>query len=125
VPTFTGFTDPYATTSFEAQDPAHPDFTEHNPLVDSMGREEFALLLRTVELVVQAQAYSTDKLSQALRIHPHNAQRMTLALESVGVISPVRFDGHRAVVAQARDLPMLLARLLTTTGDPTSAKRAS
>ena len=69
--------------------------------------------MRTVELVVQAQTYSRERLQLAIRITPEQAVRMTRSLELLGVISAGEPDAQRRVLVSVRTLPVLLAKLLS------------
>ncbi|MDQ1555696.1 MAG: hypothetical protein QOI02_698, partial [Actinomycetota bacterium] len=119
-----GFTDPYTTTSFDSSRFAPPIAQFRANVIDELDEQEFELLLRTAELVVQAQAFSGVRLGQAMRIPSHMVNRMTRALEEVGVISAPGFDGRRQVTADIRSLSSLLTTIMTTRGDGVSATRA-
>jgi hypothetical protein len=110
VTTFTSFTDPYRSPvsasrqlSFDASDQ-----------VAALDENEFSLLMRTVELVVQAGAYSRSRLQGALRISIESSRHLTHLLELVGVISMGDQEHTRAVLVTPENLPMLLTRLLIT-----------
>ena len=106
--TFLSFTDSYPTTS-EATAP-------RNEVVDGLNDDDFALLLRSIELVVQAGTLTSVLLGHALHIPASRADRMIDAMQSIGVISPPGFDKRRSVIAEMDALPLILVRLMTNRG---------
>jgi hypothetical protein len=117
-PGFTKFTDPYISdvgvTSPFAQSPsASTSYFDWNGALDGLSEGEFGLLVRVVELVVQAQTFSRDRLALALRISPESAARMTRSIELLGVISAGEPTAQRRVLVSVRTLPVLLAKLLS------------
>jgi hypothetical protein len=109
--TFTNFTDPYRSTAAPASRPRGFDGGDQ---VAALDEQEFTLLMRTVELVVQAGAYSRPRLQGALRISVESSKHLTHLLEQVGVISMGDPEHTRAVLVTRENLPMLLTRLLIT-----------
>ncbi len=116
--TFTQFTDPYisdvgVTSPFAPKAPADSSYFDWNGALDDLPDGEFGLLLRTVELVVQAQTFSRERLALALRISPESAATMTRSLELLGIISAGEPNAQRRVLVSVRTLPVLLARMLS------------
>lgn len=119
--TFTHFTDPYrenidAVSRFAppfASDSIDESYFEWNGALEGLDETDFALLVRTVELVVQASSFTRERLQQALRITPELAARMTSSIEKLGVIAPGKPDGPRRVLVNVMGLPVLLAKLLS------------
>jgi DNA segregation ATPase FtsK/SpoIIIE-like protein len=112
---FTKFTDPYISNVGVTSPLASPEtsYFDWNGALDHLDESEFGLLMRTVELVVQAQTYSRERLQLAIRITPEQAVRMTRSLELLGVISAGEPDAQRRVLVSVRTLPVLLAKLLS------------
>lgn len=119
--TFTHFTDPYrlsndpnsrfaAPTSGPSRDDSYFDW---NGALDGLDEIDFALLVRTVELVVQAGTFSQDRLQLALRISPALAARMTSSIEKLGVIAPVDAYGVHRVLINVLGLEVFLAKVLS------------
>jgi hypothetical protein len=123
--TFAGFTDPYSTTTLDGSRFAPPVTQFRGHVVDEFDQAEFDLLLRTVELVVQAQAFSGVRLGHALHIPTHMVNRMTRALEEIGVISAPGFDGRRRVTADLRSLSTVLTTLASNHGESASGTRVA
>jgi hypothetical protein len=114
-PAFTKFTDPYisnvgVTSPLSVSQTSYFDW---NGALDDLEESEFGLLMRTVELVVQAQTYSRERLQLAIQISPEQASRMTRSLELLGVISAGEPNAQRRVLVSVRTLPVLLAKLLS------------
>jgi hypothetical protein len=109
--TSTTFADPPATWSLAPQNFAGAAFFERDRVITALGAREFALLLRAVELVVLAQAFSRRGIENALRVEPPVADRLTTLLEGLGVISAGGFDEQRRVHVGIDGLAMLLVRL--------------
>ena len=101
--TFTNFTDAYAGA-----------FERGSDRVASLDEPEFRLFMRTVELVVQAGAFSRPRLQAALGITAESSRHLTHLLEQVGVISMGDAEHSRAVLVTIDHLPVLLTRLLIT-----------
>ncbi len=114
---FTKFTDPYISnvgvTSPLAPASSDPWYFDWNGALDDLDEGEFSQLMRTVELVVQAQTYSQERLQLAIRISAESAARMTRSLERLGVISAGEPTAQRRVLVSVRTLPVLLAKLLS------------
>jgi len=77
-------------------------------LLSSLGSRDFDLLSRTVELVVQSQAYSSARLAVALRLEPPMAAQLTSALVVLGVIADGEPDDPRLVLIDVANLAGLL-----------------
>jgi DNA segregation ATPase FtsK/SpoIIIE-like protein len=117
--TFTRFTDPYisdigVTASFAERSKSGDSYLDWNGALDGLSQTELDLLLRTVELVVQAQTFSRERLQFALRISPESAVQMTHSLELLGVIAAGEPNAQRRVLVSVRTLPVLLAKLLSS-----------
>jgi DNA segregation ATPase FtsK/SpoIIIE-like protein len=117
--TFTRFTDPYisdigVTAPFATQSKAGDSYLDWNGALDGLSQSELDMLLRTVELVVQAQTYSRERLQFALRISEESAVQMTQSLELLGVIAAGEPNAQRRVLVSVRTLPVLLAKLLSS-----------
>ncbi|HEX3679272.1 MAG TPA: hypothetical protein VHU90_06095 [Galbitalea sp.] len=117
--TFTRFTDPYisdigVTAPFATRSKPGDSYLDWNGALDGLGRGELDLLLRTVELVVQAQTYSRERLQFALRISEESAVQMTRSLELLSVIATGEPNAQRRVLVSVRTLPVLLAKLLSS-----------
>ncbi len=108
--TFTNFTDPYRSNASTSR-PLDFDGSEQ---VAALDEADFRLFMRTVELVVQAGAYSRPRLQAALDLSTETAKHLTHLLEQVGVISMGDPEHTRAVLVRADRLPVLLTRLLIT-----------
>jgi DNA segregation ATPase FtsK/SpoIIIE-like protein len=116
--TFTQFTDPYisdvgVTSPFAPPSDASNSYFDWNGAIDGLSENEFSLLLRTVELVVQAQTFSRERLQLALRISPEAAAAMTRSIELLGIISAGEPNAQRRVLVSVRTLPVLLAKMLS------------
>ena len=116
--TFTQFTDPYisdvgVTSRFAPPASADSSYFDWNGALEGLSESEFSLLMRTVELVVQAQTYSRERLKLALRISPESAASMTRSIELLGVISAGEPNAQRRVLVSVRTLPVLLAKMLS------------
>ena len=115
---FTRFTDPYISdigvTAPFAQKTAGDSYLDWNGALDGLSRSDLALLLRTVELVVQAQTFSRERLQFALRISQDSAVQMTRSLELMGVVAAGEPNAQRRVLVSVRTLPVLLAKLLSS-----------
>jgi DNA segregation ATPase FtsK/SpoIIIE-like protein len=114
--TFTKFTDPYISnvgvTSPLSADGAESYF-DWNGSLEGLSESEFSLLMRTVELVVQAQTFSRERLQYALRIPEAAAVTMTHSLELLGIVSAGEPNAQRRVLVSVRTLPVLLAKMLS------------
>jgi len=121
VTTFTHFTDPYRLSNdpnsrFAAPSsgPSKDDsYFEWNGALEGLDEADFGLLVRTIELVVQAGTFSRDRLQFALRISPEEAAKMTSSIEKLGVIAPGQPDGVRRVLVGVLGLEVLLAKVLS------------
>ena len=116
--TFTQFTDPYisdvgVTSPFAPKDLDGSSYFDWNGALEGVPDGEFGLLMRTVELVVQAQTFSRERLELALRISPKSAATMTRSLELLGIISAGEPNAQRRVLVSVRTLPVLLAKMLS------------
>jgi hypothetical protein len=80
-------------------------------VVNTLDEEDFDLLLRCVDLVVLAQAFSADAFEYALDLSSDVADRMTRMLVQLEVLSADEIEGSRIVLADMRDLPLILLRL--------------
>jgi hypothetical protein len=109
--TSTTFAEPPAIWSLTPSDFAGSAFFERDRVITALGSKDFALLLRAVELVVLAQAFSRRGIEHALRIKPAIANRLTTLLESLGVITTGGFDEQRTVLVGMDHLAVLLVRL--------------
>ncbi len=107
----TTFAEPAAIWSLTSVDFAGSDSFERDRVITALGPKDFALLLRAVELVVLAQAFSRRGIEHALRIQPKVADRLTTLLEGLGVISSGGFDEQRRVLVSMDHLAVLLVRL--------------
>jgi hypothetical protein len=115
-PGFTAFTDPYigdvgVTSPFAKSPASDSSYFDWNGALDQIEPGEFSLLLRTVELVVQAQTFSRERLALALRIAPEAAARVSRSIELLGVIAAGEPEAQRRVLVSVRTLPVLLAKL--------------
>jgi hypothetical protein len=118
-PTFTKFTDPYisdigVTSPFAPDSGDGSSYFDWNGALDGLSESEFALLMRTVELVVQAQTFSRERLQYALRISEDTANSMTRSIELLGIISAGEPKAQRRVLVSVRTLPVLLAKMLSS-----------
>jgi hypothetical protein len=117
VNTFTQFTDPYISdvgvTSPFASERTDSSYFDWNGALDGLSENDFALLMRVVELVVQAQTFSSERLALALRISAESAASMTRSLELLGVVTVGEPTAQRRVLVSVRTLPVLLAKLLS------------
>ena len=118
VTTFTQFTDPYisdvgVTAPFASPASAANSYFDWNGALEGLSEAEFTLLMRTVELVVQAQTFSRERLRLALRISPESAASMTRSIELLGIISAGEPNAQRRVLVSVRTLPVLLAKMLS------------
>ncbi|HEX4059097.1 MAG TPA: hypothetical protein VHX87_12395 [Galbitalea sp.] len=118
--TFTHFTDPYRLPDVDSRFSAPFDsatldesYFEWNGALEGFDEADFNLLVRTIELVVQAGSFKRERLQQALRISPDTAARMTTSLEKLDVIGPGKADGPRHVLVNIVGLPVLLAKVLS------------
>ena len=103
------------TASAEPEDGDKNDsYLDWNGALDGLSRSDLALLLRTVELVVQAQTFSRERLQFALRISQDSAVQMTRSLELMGVVAAGEPNAQRRVLVSVRTLPVLLAKLLSS-----------
>ncbi len=129
--TFTHFTDPYRAANDpngRFAPPASPAVTQipvaanagslddsyygWNGALDGFDAADLDLLLRSIELVVQAGTFSPDRLQLALRVSPQLVARMTASMEKLGVIAPGEPTGVRRVLVNVLGLEVLLAKLM-------------
>jgi len=89
--------------------------------VRSLGEKDFALLMRSAELVVLSQSFVCSRLRDALRIPLRDAEIMTSLLEVLGVIASGPADAERDVLVETQDLPKLLGKILTARESGTAA----
>jgi hypothetical protein len=120
VTTFTHFTDPYRIPNNTGSPFAPPyqggkndSYFAWNGALDGMDEADFSMLVRTIELVVQAGTFSRERLRLALRISPEVADRMTASIEKLGVIAPGEPDQVRRVLINVLGLEPLLAKVLS------------
>jgi hypothetical protein len=99
------------TAPFSTHSTKDESYFDWNGALDDLDPSEYTLLLRTVELVVQAQTFSRERLALALRISPDAAARMARSIELLGVISAGEPKAQRRVLVSVRTLPVLLAKL--------------
>jgi DNA segregation ATPase FtsK/SpoIIIE-like protein len=116
--TFTKFTDPYisnvgVTSPFSQEGADGYSYFDWNGALDGLSESEFALLMRTVELVVQAQTFSRERLRYALRISEDTAATLSRSIELLGIISAGEPNAQRRVLVSVRTLPVLLAKMLS------------
>ena len=116
--TFTKFTDPYisntgVTSPFAPEASSGSSYFDWNGALDGLSENEFSLLMRTVELVVQAQTFSRERLQYAMRISPESAATMSRSIELLGIISAGEPNAQRRVLVSVRTLPVLLAKMLS------------
>ena len=120
--TFTHFTDPYRApgdASSHVASPAFPgarqddSYFEWNGALDGLDEADFDLLVRSIELVVQAGTFSRERLQLALRISPRLADKMTLSMEKLGVIAPGEPSAVRRVLVNVLGLEVFLAKVLS------------
>ncbi len=90
---------------------------EWDRFIASISLPEFELLLRSMELVVLAQAFSRVGLSRAFRISIESADRVMRTLEALGVIGLGEPDAQREVYMTAGRLPALFAELRSRRSD--------
>ena len=120
--TFTHFTDPYRLSNEPGSRFAAPSspvggsqddsYFEWNGALDGLDEADFDLLVRTIELVVQAGTFSRDRLRLALMISPEAAAKMTSSIEKLGVIAPADASGVQRVLVGVLGLEVLLAKVL-------------
>ncbi len=107
------YANPFADSETKtAETPYRPVF-DTDRAVRSLGEKDFALLMRSAELVVLSQAFKCSRLRDALRIPMRDAEIMTSLLEVLGVVSSGASDAERDVLVEAQDLPKLLGKILT------------
>ena len=80
-------------------------------LIASVDSQDFALLERSIELVVQSQAFSLTGLRAALRLDAPTALHLTLELEALGVIDTGAVEAQRPVLVAMHDLALFLANV--------------
>jgi hypothetical protein len=117
--TFTQFTDPYISdvgvmSPFAPPASTSSSYFDWNGSLEGLSESDFALLMRTVELVVQAQTFARERLQLALRISPESAATMTRSIELLGIISAGEPNAQRRVLVSVRTLPVLLAKMLSS-----------
>jgi hypothetical protein len=120
VTTFTHFTDPYRISNDQGSPFAPPypgskddSYFQWNGALDGLDEADFAMLVRTIELVVQAGTFSRERLQIALRISPELTEKMTSSIEKLGVIAPGEPDQVRRVLINVLGLEPLLAKVLS------------
>ena len=84
---------------------------EGEELIATVGPQDFALLERTIELVVQSQAFSMLGLRAALRLDAATAAHLTVELEALGVVEEGAAEAPRAVLVAMHDLALFLANV--------------
>jgi hypothetical protein len=84
---------------------------EAERVVNVLDEDDFDLLLRCVDLVVLSQAFAQEAFENALDLANDVAERMTAILVQLEIISSDEVDGTRLVLADMRDLPLILLRL--------------
>lgn len=117
---FTSFNDPYRIPNDIAspftppyRDGSGESYFEWNGALDGLDETDFPLLVRTIELVVQAGTFSRERLKAALRISEAQAEKMTTSIEKLGVIAPGHPDGIRRVLINVTGLEVFLAKVLS------------
>ena len=80
-------------------------------VIATVDSKDFALLERTIELVVQSQAFSLGGLRAALRLDSVTATHLTLELEALGVIEAGAVEAPRTVLVAMHDLALFLANV--------------
>ncbi len=108
---YSRFGDPYATRVLTAHDNHAPELPDGDRIVRALNPQDFALLVRTVELVVQASAFSRRGIALALRLPDDKADRLTQLLELLEVITPGGFEEQRRVLVDLDQLTNTLFRL--------------
>lgn len=119
--TFTHFTDPYRLSNDPNSRFATPksgpskddSYFEWNGALEGLDEAGFSMLVRTIELVVQAGTFSRDRLQFALQISPEDAGKMTSSIEKLGIIAPGQPNGVRRVLVSVLGLEVLLAKVLS------------
>jgi hypothetical protein len=89
-------------------------------LVAGLDPAEFAVLERSIELVLLAQAFSMRGLQLALRLRTSVAEKMAYVLESIGVVPSGGWDEQRPVLFAQNELPAILGELRSSRGLATS-----
>jgi DNA segregation ATPase FtsK/SpoIIIE-like protein len=102
------------TSPFSPDAATGSSYFDWNGALDGLSESEFALLMRTVELVVQAQTFSRERLQHALRISADASVTMTHSIERLGIISAGEPNAQRRVLVSVRALPVLLAKMLSS-----------
>jgi hypothetical protein len=120
VTTFTHFTDPYRISNDVGspftppyRDGSGESYFQWNGALDGLDEADFSMLVRTIELVVQAGTFSRERLQRALRISPELAAKMTTSIEKLGVIAPGEPDTIRRVLINVLGLEVFLAKVLS------------
>jgi hypothetical protein len=80
-------------------------------VVNVLDEKDFGLLLRCVDLVVLSQAFSREAFGLALRLSEAMTEKMTGMLVELAILSADEVGGNRLVLADMRDLPLILLRL--------------
>lgn len=88
-----------------------PSVAHAERVVNVLDDNEFDLLLRCVDLIVLSQAFSEEGLARALDLSSAAAEQMTWMLVKLDILSTDEVDGTRLVLADMRDLPLILLRL--------------
>lgn len=110
-PTHASHVAPGRLPSFSLQHPSTlvPLSEPAQGFIASLGSRDFDLFVRTIELVVQSQAYSRVRLQHALGLTPGVAAQLTEALVILGVLEDGEPDDPRLVLVDVPDLAALLA----------------
>jgi hypothetical protein len=90
-------------------------------LVSALEPAEFALLERSIELVVLSQAFSVRGLQLALRLRNSVADKITRVLESVGVVPVGGWEEQRPVLVAQNELSAILGDVRSARGLATRA----
>ncbi|MES2170465.1 MAG: hypothetical protein V4479_07050 [Actinomycetota bacterium] len=101
-----------------------PQFFPGWQLVSELDSAEFALLERSIELVVLSQSFSVRGLQLALRLRNSVAEKMTYALESIGLIPAGGWEEKRPVLVAQNELSAILGELRGSRGLTTAGQSA-
>ncbi|MCU1415787.1 MAG: hypothetical protein JWN80_3127 [Microbacteriaceae bacterium] len=85
-------------------------------LVSDLEPAEYAMLERSIELVVLAQAFSIRGLQLALRLRNSVAEKMAYVLESIGIVSTGGWEEQRPVLVAQNELAAILGELRGSRG---------
>jgi len=108
---YSRFGDPYATRVLTPHDIQAPELPDGDRIVRALNPQDFALLVRAVELVVQASAFSRRGIGLALRLPDDKADRITTLLELLEIVAPGGFEEQRRVLVDLDQLTNTLFRL--------------